>query len=174
MQSSSTPQTGGPSAHPITIRRMKLADIDEVKQIDDLSFTLSWPRKAFMYELEKNPTSRFYVAEVPEHDGAERVVGMLGLWLIIDEIHISTLAVHPDYRRQGAAYALIARALLEGLAKGATSASLEVRESNLAAQELYKKFGFKITGRRPRYYKDNNEDAVLMTILNLDTIRKVI
>jgi ribosomal-protein-alanine N-acetyltransferase len=164
------PEMDKSSDLPITVRPMNLADIDEVKNIDDLSFTLPWPRKAFLYELEKNPSSKLYVAEAGASDGEDQVVGMLGLWLIIDEIHISTLAVHPDFRRQGVAHALIEKALTLGRAEGAVSATLEVRETNLGALALYKKFGFQITGRRPRYYKDNNEDAVLMSILNLDKI----
>lgn len=154
----------------VAIRRMELADIDAVKRIDDLSFTLPWPRKAFLYELQKNKTSRYYVAEARGPAVRRRVVGMIGMWLIIDEIHISTLAVHPDHRRQGIAERLIDAALTQAHKDGAVSATLEVRDSNLAAQSLYNKFGFEVTGRRKRYYRDNFEDAVLMAITNLDKI----
>ena len=158
------------STTPVSIRRMELSDVDTVKEIDNLSFTLPWPRRAFLFELQENQASHFYVAEHTGPDGESRVVGMIGLWLIVDEVHISTLAVHPAYRRQGIARRLILEAILQSRRKGARSATLEVRESNLGALELYQQLGFRITGRRARYYKDNNEDAVLMTIQNLDTI----
>jgi ribosomal-protein-alanine N-acetyltransferase len=150
---------------------MELADIDTVKEIDNLSFTLPWPKRAFLFELQENQASYFYVAEQAGPDGRIRVVGMIGLWLIVDEIHISTLAVHPAYRRRGIARRLVVEALRQGRGRGALSATLEVRESNYAAQELYRDLGFEETGRRARYYKDNHEDAVLMAIHNLDKIR---
>jgi ribosomal-protein-alanine N-acetyltransferase len=156
---------------PVSIRRMELADIDTVKEIDDLSFTLPWPRRAFQFELQENQASHFYVAEHPGQDGRKRVVGMIGIWLIVDEIHISTLAVHPTYRRRGIARSLVLEAIRQGRLRGALSATLEVRASNFGAKELYRELGFEETGLRPRYYKDNNEDAVLMTIHNLDKIR---
>jgi ribosomal-protein-alanine N-acetyltransferase len=88
-------------------------------------------------------------------------------WLLVDEVHIATIATHPDFRRQGIAQALLAQVLKLGVEEGAVSSSLEVRASNLAAQAMYRKFGYEETGRRLRYYKDNGEDAILMTLENL-------
>jgi ribosomal-protein-alanine N-acetyltransferase len=89
------------------------------------------------------------------------------LWMIVDEAHIATIATHPDYRRQGIAKRLLVKALEFAQTEGARSALLEVRAGNRAAQEMYRKFGFEVVGRRERYYKDNYEDAVLMTLPRL-------
>ena len=96
-----------------------------------------------------------------------QVVGMVVTWIILDEAHIGTIATHPLYRRRGVAEALLRRALHDATLHGAQKAFLEVRRSNLAAQGLYRKFGFEIAGVRPHYYKDNQEDALLM---NLDSL----
>jgi ribosomal-protein-alanine N-acetyltransferase len=87
--------------------------------------------------------------------------------LILDEAHIATLAVHPDYRNRGIATRLIESVLLEAEEKGARKAMLEVRTSNQAAQSLYQKFGFQVVHRRRKYYIDNKEDALLMNLDNL-------
>jgi ribosomal-protein-alanine N-acetyltransferase len=96
---------------------------------------------------------------------------MIALWLIIDEIHIGTLATHPRYRRRGIARRLLSTALRFALQQGVRTATLEVRHSNVAAQALYSQFGFTVAGRRRAYYHDNNEDALLMTALDLDPSR---
>jgi ribosomal-protein-alanine N-acetyltransferase len=95
-------------------------------------------------------------------------VGILVLWLIVDEAHIATIATHPDFRRQGIGEQLLVHALKSAKAEGAVRSFLEVREGNVAAQELYRKYGFASEGRRVRYYKDNNEDAILMTLESID------
>lgn len=150
----------------LTIRWMTVDDIPAVIELDRLSFSLPWPERSFRFELTDNPVSRCWVAEV---DG--RIVGMLVAWLIADEAHIATLATHPDYRRQGIARKLLSHALEHLRREGARSSFLEVRESNFAAQQMYRKFGYEVSGRRPRYYKDNNEDAILMTLSSLDAER---
>ncbi len=144
----------------LLIRRMTLDDIEQVIAIDRASFSLPWPERSFRYELTDNPASRAWVAEA---DG--RIVGMIVAWLLVDEAHIATLAAHPEYRRQGIARRLLIHTLRHLMDEGAVSSFLEVRESNLAAQEMYRKFGFEVSGRRPRYYKDNDEDAVLMSAM---------
>ncbi len=146
-----------------SVRRMRLEDVEQVHQLDVISFSLPWPERSFRYELTENPSSRMWVVESAGETG-KRVIGMLGLWLIVDEVHIGTLAVHPDYRRQGIAQKLLITSLLKACTEGASKAYLEVRKGNLAAQALYTKFGFKITGIRPRYYSDNGEDALMMTL----------
>lgn len=152
----------------VFIRYMRLSDLEQVQAIDRMSFTLPWPNSAFHYELMQNKDSLPMVAEVNHSSGEKLVVGTAIIWKIMDEAHIATLAVHPDYRRQGIGQKLLARALLEAIQKGACLATLEVRANNEAAQSLYRRFGFEIVGRRPRYYKDNHEDAVIMTNKNLD------
>ena len=88
--------------------------------------------------------------------------------LIVDEAHVATVATDPEYRRQGIAKRLLAHALRQIMREGARSSFLEVRESNLAAQEMYRKFGYEVTGRRRHYYRDNDEDALLMSLEDLN------
>ncbi len=147
----------------LVLRRMTLADVPAVHEIDVLSFSLPWPERSFKFEVTENPVSRGWVAEV---DG--RIAAMLVLWLVVDEAHIATIATHPDFRRQGIGEKLMIAALVAAREEGATRSFLEVRAGNLGAQALYKKYGFVVDGIRPKYYKDNNEDAILMSLNGLD------
>jgi ribosomal-protein-alanine N-acetyltransferase len=147
----------------LLIRKMVMADVPDVHAIDVGSFTLPWPERSLRFEVSDNPAARCWVAEL---DGA--VVGMMVLWQIVDEAHIATLAVHPDFRRRGIAKRLLVHALQAAYLEGGRSTYLEVRESNQAAQAMYQKFGFEEVGRRMRYYKDNGEDAILMTLKELE------
>lgn len=151
----------------VRIRPMTVADLDHVHRIDVISFSLPWTERSFRYELTNNPVARLWVAEVMDEPHAGLVVAMLVIWFIIDEVHIATIAVHPEWRQSGIGRRLLATALLAAREEGAVKAFLEVRRSNLPAQEMYRRFGFEIAGVRPRYYKDNLEDALL---LNLDEI----
>ena len=146
----------------LRIRKMTVDDMPAVVDLDQKSFSLPWPERSFRFELTDNPASRCWVAEL---DG--KVVGMIVVWLIVEEAHVATIATHPDYRRQGIGKRLLAHALRHLIDDGARSSFLEVRESNLAAQEMYRKFGYKESGRRRRYYRDNDEDAILMKLDSL-------
>ena len=148
----------------VLIRKMMLDDIPAVVELDRIAFSLPWPERSFRFEVADNPVARCWVAEV---EG--RVVGMVVGWLLVDEIHIATIATHPDFRRQGIGRRLLSHTLRRALEDGAQSSFLEVRASNVGAQELYRQFGYEPTGRRKRYYKDNDEDAILM---NLESLRK--
>lgn len=150
------------------IRKMTLDDLNQVVEIDRASFSLPWPERSFRFELTDNPAARCWVSEA--EDG--RVIAMLVLWLIVDEAHIATIATAPEYRRRGIAEQLMVYALKSAMDEGAKSAFLEVRESNMAAQAMYRKYGFVETGRRPHYYKDNDEDALLMTLEHLSLRRE--
>jgi len=145
-------------------RPMKLEDIPRVHEIDVLSFTLPWPEKSYRFELTENPTTLAYVAEMVSRDAKLDVIGMAIVWIVIDEAHIATIAIHPDFRRYGYGKRLLSEVLRQSILGGAILATLEVRETNLLAQQMYTKFGFTIVGRRLHYYKDNNEDAVIMTL----------
>ncbi len=151
----------------IRFRPMRQEDIDSVLQIDALSFSLPWPKNSFEFELS-NPSSRTRVAEMVDADGNPRVIGMICMWVILDEAHIATIAVHPDYRQQGIGKQLLANTLLEAAGEGVKLAYLEVRRGNLAAQKMYSHFGFVTAGVRPRYYADNHEDALMMNLTNMD------
>jgi ribosomal-protein-alanine N-acetyltransferase len=147
------------------IRRMTVEDIPVVHEIDLLSFSLPWSERSFRFELSENPLARGWVAEV---DG--QVAAMLLLWYIVDEAHIATIAVHPDFRRQGLGEQILLSAIKAVHQEGARRVFLEVRVGNVAAQALYKKYGFEIAGVRPRYYRDNDEDALLMNLEKFDTV----
>ncbi len=147
------------------IRRMTLEDVPAVHMIDQTSFSLPWPERSFRYEIEENPVSRCWVAV-----DRGQIAAMLVLWLIEDEAHIATIATHPEFRRQGIGEQLMLTALEAARAEGATHAFLEVRAGNLPAQSMYKKYGFIQDGIRQRYYKDNNEDAVLMSLDDISAL----
>ena len=140
-----------------SIRRMTLDDVEQVIAIDQASFSLPWPERTFRYEVAENSASRPWVLDV---DG--RVAAMIVVWFIIDEAHIATIATHPDFRRQGLGKKLLVHALNAAKEEGAQTALLEVRVSNDEAQEMYRKLGFVEVNRRPQYYSDNGEDAILM------------
>ena len=152
----------------VLIRPMQATDIEAVTAIDRISFSLPWPERAYQYELNDNPASLLWVAEINPSEGERRVAGLVVAWLILDEAHIATLAVHPDFRRNGIGESLLLTVLKDAFLKGASQAMLEVRAGNSAAINLYRCFGFEIAGRRLSYYRDNNEDAVLMNLGLLD------
>jgi len=143
----------------VTFRRMLEVDMPVVHQIDRSSFSLPWPERSFRFEVTSNPAARCWVAEM---DG--RVVTILVIWMIVDEAHIATIATDPEFRRQGIGRELLVHALREAVQEGAVRAFLEVREGNDAAMAMYRRMGFVEDGRRPRYYKDNSEDAILMSV----------
>lgn len=149
----------------LSIRPMTLADMEAVVSIDRASFTLPWPEHSFRYELVENQASRCWVAELDSENEGRIIVGMIVIWLILDEVHIATIAVAPAQRHLGIGKTLLQTALQECIQRGAVSATLEVREHNENAIRLYQQFGFDVVGRRKRYYSDTHEDALLMTAL---------
>lgn len=154
----------------VLIREMTLDDLPVVLQIDRLSFPLPWPERSYRFELTRNPAAHLLVAEL-DVVRPPFLIGFAGCWLIADEIHISTLAVHPDHRRQGIGEKLLMAVLKWALGMGAEIATLEVRVSNHAAVNMYLKNSFVIEGRKTNYYHDNNEDALLMTLTDLHKIQ---
>lgn len=151
----------------ITIRRMRLEDISAVVEIDRSSFSMPWTERTYRYELLENPQAAAWVAENTSSEHPE-VAGMVVVWLVVDEVHIGTIAVDTRFRRLGIAKRLLATSLLDMAKRGGQAALLEVRRGNLGAQDLYKQFGFKVVGERRRYYQDNGEDALLMTLSPLN------
>jgi ribosomal-protein-alanine N-acetyltransferase len=142
----------------VRIDRMTVDDLPAVQEIERVSFLTPWPSQAYRSEIETNRLAAYLVA----WSGAE-IVGYGGIWLMVDEAHVTTFAVHPDWRRQRIGERLILALLDEAIRRGAREATLEVRLSNLAARRLYEKYGFRPAGLRPRYYTDDNEDALIMT-----------
>lgn len=170
-------------AEPYRLRPMTFDDVPEVMAIERASFASAWPQTAYEKELE-NRLARYLVAidtgarprragpcrrlfralrRRPEAPAFERIVGFVGVWLMVDEAHIVTLAVSPESRRRGIGELLVLGALELAYAHGMGRVTLEVRASNEAARALYERCGFRRAGVRPRYYSDNNEDAVVMT-----------
>jgi ribosomal-protein-alanine N-acetyltransferase len=148
----------------LTFRWMQMKDLERVVEIDRLSFSLPWPASSFRYELEENEAARCWVLDLLETNGQWVVVGMAVVWVVLDEAHIATIAIHPDYRRLGLGKRLLNALLQDAIRQGLRIATLEVRLGNLAAQQLYQQFGFEVVGKRPRYYHDTNEDALIMTV----------
>ena len=144
------------------IRFMRMRDVDAVAGIEEATFAKPWSRESFRQELTRNAVARYLVAE---EDG--EILGYAGAWVILDESHITNIAVREDARGRGLGKRLTAE-LLQILSNlGASYATLEVRVSNLRAQNLYKSLGFVSVGKRKRYYEDNNEDAFLMVCEHL-------
>lgn len=143
-------------------------DISQVAALDQLSFADPWPQGSFEYELKANNYSLCLVAENPDAVEGEDIVGALVIWVIVDEAHIATIAVHPNYRHRGIGRRLLAEGLLQAAERGAVKSLLEVRSGNAEALHLYYGFGFKAVGLRPNYYQAEQEDALLLDLDPLD------
>lgn len=145
---------------------MRSLDVPGVMKIEAVSFGRHhWSEESFQYEL-KNQIGRYY-SLVNRKDGS--IIGYCGYWLILDEAHITTIAVDHAYRGNGLGDLLLIKMLERMSTQSVKWATLEVRVSNFSAQQLYYKFNFKSMGIRPRYYQDTNEDAVIMTTDNIQS-----
>lgn len=143
---------------------MTLVDLDEVMEIEPVAFgSHHWSRQSFINELS-NPGGNYYTAREIK---SGRLLGYSGFWLIGQEAHITTLAVHPEVRRQHVGERLLIHDIAAAEKVGANWMTLEVRVSNEPAQQLYYKYGFKSLGTRRNYYQDNNEDALVLWTENI-------
>lgn len=140
----------------LIIEEMTSKDIDGVFEVEKNCFEHHWSKDAFAKEL-KNDVARYLVAKL---DG--KVVGYVGIWFVMDEGHITNVAVHSDYRGKKIGDELVKSLVNLCKENNIVSMTLEVRISNLVAQNLYKKYGFKLSGIRKEYYSDNKEDAMIM------------
>ncbi len=143
----------------ITFRNMSVDDLDDVMAVEVNSFTIPWSREAFFNELTKNQFAQYLVVEVDQ-----KVVGYCGVWIIVDEAHITNIALLPEYRGMKLGEALMAKVIELAREMGAMRITLEVRVSNERAQNLYRKFGFEEGAIRKQYYTDNMEDALIMWV----------
>ncbi|MFN2459769.1 MAG: ribosomal protein S18-alanine N-acetyltransferase [Candidatus Velthaea sp.] len=141
---------------------MTTADIPDVLTIEGLSFASSWPQNAFANEIRDNKLAHYFTGRL---DG--RVVAYGGIWVILEDSHVTTIAVHPDMRGRKLGEEMLIHLLEEAIAQGASWITLEVRESNQGAQKLYRKYGFTVVSTRRGYYSDNNENALVMWAGNL-------
>ena len=141
----------------LIIRKIEFDDIDQIMEIENECFSMPWSKESFIYEIDYNKVSEYYVAIL----GTE-IVGYIGIWYILDEGNITNVAVRKSYRNQGIADTIINEVIKEAKAKKIEKIFLEVRESNNSAIKLYEKHSFIKIDRRKGYYKDNNEDAIIM------------
>lgn len=172
---------------PFVVRPMQPIHLSGVMAIEHVAFALPWPESAYHHEITRNELAHYYVLCLdlsPRQPAAgswptwqrvirsirpnpgptvEVVLGYSGFWMMVDEAHISTLAVRHDMRGRGMGELLLSALLEETRRLGAAAATLEVRVSNIVAQSLYAKYGFEVVGRRKAYYQDNGEDALIMT-----------
>ena len=148
----------------LRIEPMGLGDLPAVHAIERASFFPPWPDEAYRNELQTNRLATYLVARLDDV-----VIGFAGLWLMVDEAHVTTFAVDPAWRRRTVGERLLVALLDVAMARGAREATLEVRLSNMGARRLYEKYGFRPVGLRPRYYTDNGEDALIMTTDPLDS-----
>jgi [ribosomal protein S18]-alanine N-acetyltransferase len=143
----------------LVFRYLKEEDIDQILKIEELSFATPWTRQSFENELNMN---QFAVYLVLEKEG--QIVGYCGMWLIVDEAHITNIAVLPEFRGQKLGEGILRMIMEMAKKRGAKTMTLEVRVSNVVAQSLYRKLGFMNGGIRKNYYTDNYEDALVMWV----------
>ena len=171
-----------PDRLPFAVEPMILADLEQVMQIERVAFSAPWSSRAYRYEITENEYSTMLVVRAARHSdgrlprllrslnltGQGPVLGYGGSWLLVDETHIATLAVHSRWRGLGLGELLLLSLLERGAKMGARRATLEARISNQVALALYRKIGFEIVSTRRHYYVDNNEDAYIMTTPTFD------
>ncbi len=141
----------------VAIRSMCQADIDAVVTVERDCFSTPWSREAFEGELADNQLAHYLVVEM-----GGQVIGYAGMWIILDEAHVTNVAILSPYRRLGFGENLLAALIIHAKALGATCMTLEVRVSNMDAQRLYTRMGFAARGIRRQYYTDTKEDALIM------------
>jgi ribosomal-protein-alanine N-acetyltransferase len=144
----------------IHFRYMTLEDIQDVMHVEHTVFTSPWIEAAFYHELLHNRFATYFVVEV---DG--RIIGYCGVWVVFDDSNITNIALLPGHRGKKIGESLLRTAIQYATLRGAKKMSLEVRVSNTAAQNLYRKFGFQEGGIRKNYYTDNLEDALVMWVI---------
>ncbi|HHU77408.1 MAG: ribosomal protein S18-alanine N-acetyltransferase [Caldicoprobacterales bacterium] len=139
------------------IRPMTTEDVEEVSKLERLCFPTPWSQEAFRIEVERNRCARYFVVS-----DNSKLIGYGGMWLVVDEAHITNIAVHPDHRRQGTGRLIMKTLIEEAVRLGMTRMTLEVRVSNKAAINLYQSLGFEKGGLRKGYYANDGEDALIM------------
>ena len=146
-----------PRSSDVSIRTMRLDDIEYVSRLERRCYTLPWSSSAYVTEVG-NPSAYYTVAILP--DGT--IVGYCGMWVIMDELHMTTIAVDPSVRGLKIGERLLLNMIQEGIQRGAERATLEVRERNTVGHNLYVKYGFEDVAVRKNYYSDNGENAIIM------------
>lgn len=142
---------------------MQRSDLEEVLEIERHAFGSPWSRQIFLEELDRE-WAHLEVLRERQKDGQSRVVAFVNYWLVRDEVHLLNIATHPERRRQGHARALLGHLVDFARRHRCRYVTLEARRSNLGAIELYRQFGFQAVGIRPKYYVEDQEDAVVMLL----------
>ncbi len=150
----------------VTIRIACSQDVDFIHSIEKKTFSDAWSRESFVNEIDNNEMAHYYVAQI-----GEDIIGYIGYWKILDQAHITNVAVLSEYRGKGIAKKLLCRIFEDIEKEKIESFTLECRVSNTPAIRLYESFGFKSWGIRPKYYIDNNEDAVIMWLESEEIIK---
>ncbi len=150
-----------PQEPTLEFRRARPQDVARVMEIERDGFKHPWSRQLIERELG-HAWSQILLAFETEPEGGERVLGYIVFWLVHDEVHVLNVATALEARRRGVGRALMAAAEEAGLARGARLSTLEVRRSNEPAIALYRAIGYRQVGIRPRYYAEENEDAIVM------------
>ena len=150
-------RTLGPATQTVSFRAMQMNDIEQICAIELICFPTPWTAEAFRNELLYNQFARYVVMT-----WQGEIIGYAGMWVILDEAHITNIAVREEYRGRGLGERLMRELIAQAIANGMKRMTLEVRTSNYIAQKLYEKFGFRAEGTRRAYYSDNNEDAIIM------------
>jgi ribosomal-protein-alanine N-acetyltransferase len=143
----------------VTFRMMRETDLPEICAIEQEAFPTPWSEQAFLNELTHNHFAHYIIMEQASH-----LIGYAGMWLIIDEAHVTNIAIRKGFRGMKLGERLLAELATRAYQAGAMRMTLEVRPSNRVAQDLYAKFGFINVGVRPGYYSDNGEDALIMWV----------
>ncbi|WP_241781548.1 ribosomal protein S18-alanine N-acetyltransferase [Paenibacillus sp. DMB5] len=151
------PMIVGDQGSELVFRLMKLEDIPEILVIEREAFTMPWTEEAFRNELTHNHFAKYMVMELQE-----RIIGYAGMWAIVDEAHVTNIALLEAYRGRKWGERLLDELMRTAGFLGMKSITLEVRVSNEVAQNLYRKKGFRPAGTRKGYYSDNREDALIM------------
>jgi ribosomal-protein-alanine N-acetyltransferase len=169
---------------PYRVEPMRWDDVPQVMAIERKSFTLPWSDYTYRHEILENRNAYYFVARrvdgwiskpiswwgrLFKREVKAPVVGYGGFWIVVDEAHISTIASDEKWRGYGIGELMLLAMIERSIELGAHEVTLEVRVSNTVAQNLYRKYGFAMVGRRPSYYRDNNEDADLMTVSDVHT-----
>ncbi len=154
----------------LRLRRATILDLPALRSIEGSAFTSGWPPTAFEHELSGNGRARYVLLErVSEPGGEPEALGFAGLWLMVDEAHVVTVAVRPEERGRGYGRLLVHTLLAIAADAAMNEATLEVRVSNAPARALYREYGFHDVGLRKKYYADDGEDAVIMTTAAFDS-----
>lgn len=142
----------------LTYDRLRPEHLDQVVAIERASFTTPWSKNAFLYEIKYNEFAHYLTALTAKRN----VAGYAGMWIVLDEAHLTNVAVHEHYRRRGLGLELMQKMIVWAVALGADRMTLEVRPSNKPARTLYANLGFEERGIRKNYYSDTGENAIIM------------